>query len=588
MNIIESSILIQLKKNNTLTQRDLSNKLDCSLGMINKSIKNLKDNLLLDDNNALTSKANELLNTNKPKNAIILAAGIGMQMTPISKECPKGLLQINNIPIIENIINKLHDKEIKEIYIIVGYLKEQYEYLIDKYNVKLLVNNKYYETNNIYSLYLARKYINNSYIIPCDIYIENNPFNNLEINSWYLVSNNIKTIQRYKISKNKELKSVNKDYNTAELIGISYINNKDSNILTNYFNNISDDNIFTKKDYYWENIILNELNINIDAKSIPGITKEINNFDDLRSLDPMSSSLRTEIINIITDTLNIDIFDINNISLSKKGMTNRSFLFETKDGKYIMRLPGEGTDQLINRKEEYDIYQTINKYHISDDVIYFNPNNGYKLTKFIEGSRNCNPYDINDLNLCMKFLKEFHDKQLQVNHTFDIFDKIDYYQSLWNNNKSLYNDYNTTKNHVLELKNIIDKLPQKRGLTHIDAVPDNFLIYDNNKVRLIDWEYAGMQDCHSDIAFFCIYALYDKEHVDKLIDIYFDNNCPKNIRLKIYCYIAICGLLWSNWCEYKYQLGVEFGEYSLAQYRYAKDYYHYALKYMEDNNICIK
>lgn len=588
MNIIESSILIQLKKNNTLTQRDLSNKLDCSLGMINKSIKSLKDNLLLDDNNALTSKANELLNTNKPKNAIILAAGIGMQMTPISKECPKGLLQINNIPIIENIINKLHDKGIKEIYIIVGYLKEQYEYLIDKYNVKLLVNNKYYETNNIYSLYLARKYINNSYIIPCDIYIENNPFNNLEINSWYLVSNNIKTIQRYKISKNKELKSVNKDYNTAELIGISYINNKDSNILTNYFNNISDDNIFTKKDYYWENIILNELNINIDAKSIPGITKEINNFDDLRSLDPMSSSLRTEIINIITDTLNIDIFDINNISLSKKGMTNRSFLFETKDGKYIMRLPGEGTDQLINRKEEYDIYQTINKYHISDDVIYFNPNNGYKLTKFIEGSRNCNPYDINDLNLCMKFLKEFHDKQLQVNHTFDIFDKIDYYQSLWNNNKSLYNDYNTTKNHVLELKNIIDKLPKKWGLTHIDAVPDNFLIYDNNKVRLIDWEYAGMQDCHSDIAFFCIYALYDKEHVDKLIDIYFDNNCPKNIRLKIYCYIAICGLLWSNWCEYKYQLGVEFGEYSLAQYRYAKDYYHYALKYMEDNNICIK
>lgn len=588
MNIIESSILIQLKKNNTLTQRDLSNKLDCSLGMINKSIKSLKENLLLDDNNTLTSKANELLNTNKPKNAIILAAGIGMQMTPISKECPKGLLQINNIPIIENIINKLHDKGIKEIYIIVGYLKEQYEYLIDKYNVKLLVNNKYYETNNIYSLYLARKYINNSYIIPCDIYIENNPFNNLEINSWYLVSNNIKTIQRYKISKNKELKSVNKDYNTAELIGISYINNKDSNILTNYFNNISDDNIFTKKDYYWENIILNELNINIDAKSIPGITKEINNFDDLRSLDPMSSSLRTEIINIITDTLNIDIFDINNISLSKKGMTNRSFLFETKDGKYIMRLPGEGTDQLINRKEEYDIYQTINKYHISDDVIYFNPNNGYKLTKFIEGSRNCNPYDINDLNLCMKFLKEFHDKQLQVNHTFDIFDKIDYYQSLWNNNKSLYNDYNTTKNHVLELKNIIDKLPKKWGLTHIDAVPDNFLIYDNNKVRLIDWEYAGMQDCHSDIAFFCIYALYDKEHVDKLIDIYFDNNCPKNIRLKIYCYIAICGLLWSNWCEYKYQLGVEFGEYSLAQYRYAKDYYHYALKYMEDNNICIK
>ena len=47
----------------------------------------------------------------------------------------------------------------------------------------------------------------------------------------------------------------------------------------------------------------------------------------------------------------------------------------------------------------------------------------------------------------------------------------------------------------------------------------------------------------------------------------------KEIRIKIYCYIAACGLLWSNWCEYKRSLGVEFGEYSLRQYRYAKDYY---------------
>ena len=43
------------------------------------------------------------------------------------------------------------------------------------------------------------------------------------------------------------------------------------------------------------------------------------------------------------------------------------------------------------------------------------------------------------------------------------------------------------------------------------------------------------------------------------------------MRTKIYAYIAVCGLLWSNWCEYKSRLGVEFGEYSLKQYRYAKD-----------------
>ena len=56
----------------------------------------------------------------------------------------------------------------------------------------------------------------------------------------------------------------------------------------------------------------------------------------------------------------------------------------------------------------------------------------------------------------------------------------------------------------------------------------------------------------------------------------FEGNCDVETRAKIYCYIAMCGLLWSNWCEYKQMLGVEFGEYSLRQYRYAKEYFRYA------------
>ena len=85
-----------------------------------------------------------------------------------------------------------------------------------------------------------------------------------------------------------------------------------------------------------------------------------------------------------------------------------------------------------------------------------------------------------------------------------------------------------------------------------------------------------MQDPHVDIAMFCIYSLYDREQVDRLIGQYFTEGCPEGTRIKIYCYIAVCGLLWSNWCEYKRSLGVEFGEYSLRQYRYAKDYYRIA------------
>ena len=81
-----------------------------------------------------------------------------------------------------------------------------------------------------------------------------------------------------------------------------------------------------------------------------------------------------------------------------------------------------------------------------------------------------------------------------------------------------------------------------------------------------------MQDPHLDLAMFSIYSFYDRAQVDNLIDLYFEGHCTEAIRLKIYCYVAACGLLWSNWCEYKRHLGVEFGEYSLRQYRYAKEF----------------
>ena len=99
-----------------------------------------------------------------------------------------------------------------------------------------------------------------------------------------------------------------------------------------------------------------------------------------------------------------------------------------------------------------------------------------------------------------------------------------------------------------------------------------------------------MQDPHVDIAMFCIYSLYDRQQIDRLIQAYFPEGCRRETRIKIYAYIAVCGLLWSNWCEYKRSLGVEFGEYSLCQYRYAKEYYKIVqeeLEKMEDVKTCI-
>lgn len=573
MNKIENDLIKTIYKTNNVNQRYLSKTLGYSLGIVNKSLKKIKDNGYLDSNYQLTDFSLDLINKNKPKNAIILAAGMGLRLTPINQDLPKALIHVKNQTLIENIIHKLKEQEINDIYVVIGYMKEKFDYLIDLYDVKLIVNNNYSIMNNLYSLYLARKHINNTYIIPCDLYIDYNPFNQIELNSWYLVDNE-KEESYYKKNKDGIMKHKTKKVLDYKPIGISYINAEDSLKVIELFQSI-DKSLFYKNKIFWEDYII-ENNISLFYEMNKGYIKEINTFEELRDVDATSKSLNTEIIDIITSSLNVTIQDIGNIKLSKKGMTNKSFIFEAKNKKYMMRIPGEGTDQLINRKEEGDVYNVISPYHLSDDVIYFNKNNGYKITQFIENSRVCNMYDLDDLNLVMNLLRKFHDSDLKVHHYFDIFEKIEFYESLRNGKKSLYSDYDQTKKKVYQLKNIIGQCPKHISLTHIDAVPDNFLIYEENKeikVKLIDWEYASMQDTDVDLAMFCIYSMYERKDVDQLIDIYYQGNCPKIIRLKIYCYIAVCGFLWSNWCEYKYLLGIEFGEYSLAQYRYAKDYY---------------
>ena len=316
---------------------------------------------------------------------------------------------------------------------------------------------------------------------------------------------------------------------------------------------------------------------------------EINTLEELRDLDENSNQLNSKAIETILETLKCDAKDIHEIQALKKGMTNRSFRFRFKDKRYIMRIPGEGTGQLINRKEEAAVYHTIRGMNLCEDPVYINPENGYKITRYIEGVRCCDPLCVEDLKACMRKLRQFHNKKLHTEHKFDIFERLEFYESLWEGKPSVYKDYQKTKAHVLSLRKFIDDHAADKVLTHIDAVPDNFLFDDRTEgelhLQLTDWEYAGMQDPHVDIAMFCIYSLYNKKQIDRLINIYFEGNCPWHIHTKIYCYISACGLLWSNWCEYKRNLGVEFGEYSLRQYRYAKEYYKLAKAEMEKPNV---
>lgn len=570
MNIIYKEILKILVDNNCKNQREIAELSGYSLGKINESVNYLKENGYIKEGLTVTSKTNAIIENSKPESAVILAAGYGMRMIPINNEVPKGLLEVHREPLIERLIKQLHEVNIDKIYIVVGFMKESYEYLIDEYGVELVYNPLYSKRNNLYSLFCAKDYIYKSYIVPCDVWLEYNPFSKFEFNSWYMMTDELTVESEFKVNKKRAVSYISANDKGNKVIGISYIDEKDSFILKSKL-----EEFVNKEKYYnafWEECFISEKKFLLPPKIVSSKKNfEINTIEHLRALDDNSISLDSEVINCASKALNVSPKDIKNITALKKGMTNKSFLFSCYGEKYIFRIPGKGTDQLINRKEEADVYNQINKYHICDDIIYINPQNGYKITKYLDNCHTCDATNWNDVAMCMKKLRDFHNLKLKVNHIFDLFGLIEFYESL-RNCDSVYRDYEKTKHNVLKLKKYIDKHKSEFVLTHIDAIPDNFL-FTSDDIRLIDWEYAGMQDPHVDLAMFAVYSFYDKSQIDKLINLYFNSKCTDETRIKIYCYVAVCGLLWSNWCEYKLTFGIEFGEYSIKQYRYAKDFY---------------
>ena len=575
MNIQESNILNTLLQDPFINQRILSEVSGHSLGIVNRSLKKLLKEGYLDESIQLTPKAETEFRQKAPQRAIILAAGFGMRMVPINLEMPKGLIEINGEPLIERAIRQLHEVGIKEIYIVVGFMKERYEYLIDEYGVELVVNPEYASRNNLHSVNLVREHLENVYVIPCDIWCDRNPFRRHELYSWYMVSDLVDNESNVRVNRKMELVSVPESTGGNAMIGICYLTREDANVVKTRIEELCRDQRYDGA--FWEEALYRQGRMTVAARVVHSSdVVEINTYEQLRELDSDSGQLKTDAIQIICSVLSAKADEVTDITVLKKGMTNRSFLFSCKGKKYIMRIPGEGTGQLIDRRQEASVYKAINGTHISDDIAYLNPENGYKITEYLEGARVCNPLDYEDVKKCMKCLKKFHTLGLKVDHEFRIFEQIEFYETLWNGEPSIYKDYGKTKANVLSLKPFMDAHTGERILTHIDAVPDNFLFIKRDgqeEIRLIDWEYAGMQDPHVDIAMFCIYSLYNKRQIDRLIAAYFPEGCDDGTRIKIYCYIAVCGLLWSNWCEYKRSLGVEFGEYSLRQYRYAKEYY---------------
>ena len=167
------SILEQMILDRSLSQRQISEKTDMSLGTVNRTIRELSDLGYVSNGRIIESGLNAM-EPYKAKRAVFIAAGFGTRLVPITLNTPKPLVRVHGERIIDSLIDACLEAGIEEIYIVRGYLAEQFDQLLYKYPmIRFLENPLYNEANNISSALVARYLLSNAYVFEADLLLYN-------------------------------------------------------------------------------------------------------------------------------------------------------------------------------------------------------------------------------------------------------------------------------------------------------------------------------------------------------------------------------------------------------------------------------
>lgn len=531
--------------------------------------------------NSVTDEGLKALEPYKVTNAVIMAAGSSSRFVPLSFDKPKGLTVVKGEILIERQIKQLQAAGISEIYVVVGYMKEQFFYLKEKFNVTLIINNDYTFRNNTGSLWLVKDYIANTYICSSDDYFTENVFERYVYQSYYALEYmHGNTTERGAViaSDGRIIKTYPGAENAWALMGHVYWDREFSQSFINHLATIYDDD--ATKPLLWERIFdrfLNELPP-LFSKKYNSVIFEFDTVEELKAFD--SDCLvnnDSSIINNIITLLNCHREDLNSFQLMNAGLTNNSFSFICQGQKYVYRHCFPFSKNIIHRDRESAIQKIITDLGFDKTCLYIDPERGWKLSKYVHHT-GMNFNDEEQLSVAIEITRKIHhivvDKSLRVDFRKEI---LNIYRLLGRISDPYADMCSELQEMIFELLDYVETDAWPLCLTHDDINAGNFLVHDG-KYDLIDWEYAGLNDRAYDIAKFVLKAEATGEKAHRIISKYYGRDCTLEEERHILACGAIEDFYWFIWAIYLEQNGKNLQNDIRVWHRHARDYGKIALQ----------
>lgn len=569
----EFELLYAIKKYGKLSFRDLSEKAAVSIGYISQAEKTFEEKGYI-DNTGITEKGIAALRPYKVDNAVIMAAGMSSRFVPISLEKPKGLLEVKGEVLIERQIEQLQSAGIKEIIIILGYKKEAFFYLENKYEgIKLIINSEYNTKNNTYTLYLARKQMGNTYICSSDDYFVNNPFDEYVYQSYYAAQHvTEKTNEWYMYPDSKgNISKVEKGGTVGDvMLGHVYWDREFSAAMMGYLEQSQETGEYDQD--LWEQILLEK------ARKLPpmrikvypdGEIFEFDSLDELRDFDDQYvNNTQSMIMQNICKIMNCYEGDISNFKVINKGLTNSSFIFEVDGKKYVYRHPGEGTETIISRKHEKEALKLAKTIGADPTFIYMDEDEGWKISSYVDNIRTPEYSSFEDSKRVISVLKNLHERKLTVDWSFMPWEEACKIEKILREEKGGISDreFDSLKDNVRKCYEKCSNDGMEMCFCHCDTYAPNWMLTESGDTMLIDWEYAGNADPGCDTGTYIMDSMWKIDEAERFIKEYCGSEYSDSMQFHHLAYTAILSYYWYVWALYREACGAIMGE-SLYKWR---------------------